>query len=205
MKQLLIFDFDGTIADGLSTVVSIFKNIAPDYVDTSVSIDLLREHGASEVIKILNIKRKDIPKLLIKGKKEMLKSIPDLRVFPGLKEQLTALQRRGATLVILSTNSNKAIAEFLKNNNMSHIFIEVVGDVLPFGKASAIKKTTRKLGFSAEQVVYTGDEVRDMKAAQSAGVKSAAVCWGFNTKSALQNVKPNYIIENPRELVEYLG
>ena len=49
-----------------------------------------------------------------------------------------------------------------------------------------------------------GDEIRDIEAANSAGVDVAAVGWGLNSRRALLKRNPTYIVAQPAELPELL-
>jgi phosphoglycolate phosphatase len=70
-----------------------------------------------------------------------------------------------------------------------------------FGKGKVIKKVLMKYKFSEENVMYIGDEVRDIEAAREAGIRVVSVAWGFNTKKALKMSNPDLIITRPVELL----
>ena len=53
-----------------------------------------------------------------------------------------------------------------------------------------------------DEVVYVGDEVRDIKAAKRAGMKIIAASWGYNEREALEKYKPDLIVDRPVELIE---
>ena len=54
-------------------------------------------------------------------------------------------------------------------------------------------------------IVYIGDEVRDVEAAKAMGVKIVSVTWGFQSKQILERGEPDYIAEKPKELEKILG
>ena len=51
-------------------------------------------------------------------------------------------------------------------------------------------------------VIYIGDETRDIKAAKKAGIRSAAVTWGYNSCRVLEAQNPDYLIHHPEELFQ---
>lgn len=61
-----------------------------------------------------------------------------------------------------------------------------------------------KLFVNREQVIYVGDETRDIDSAKKAGVKGIAVSWGFNSKKVLAKHHPDALIEHPQELIDIL-
>jgi phosphoglycolate phosphatase-like HAD superfamily hydrolase len=73
--------------------------------------------------------------------------------------------------------------------------------------ASATWPNTLDLATSlpARDVVYVGDEVRDIEAGRQAGVAVAAMTWGFNDRALLARHCPDYLVERPEELLQLLG
>ena len=59
----------------------------------------------------------------------------------------------------------------------------------------------KKYGFKKDQVLYVGDEIRDIVAAKRLGIKIAAVAWGYNSLKALKEQEPDYLIHKPEELL----
>jgi len=56
----------------------------------------------------------------------------------------------------------------------------------------------------SEEVIYVGDETRDIEAAKRTQIKAIAVSWGFNSKEVLAEHKPDFLIHKPHELIEVL-
>ena len=59
-----------------------------------------------------------------------------------------------------------------------------------------------KQALHPSNVLYVGDEVRDIEAAKKAGIRIAAVTWGYNSKKALEAYKPDYLVTKPEELLQ---
>jgi len=76
----------------------------------------------------------------------------------------------------------------------------VVGYPRLFGKGKALKRILRAEKLERADVLYVGDEVRDIEAAQRAGVKCAAVTWGFHAADLLRTANPDFVLETPGEL-----
>ena len=45
----------------------------------------------------------------------------------------------------------------------------------------------------------------DIEAAQETGVHIAAVTWGYNSRSALEEAAPDYLFESPAQVLEFLA
>jgi phosphoglycolate phosphatase len=54
------------------------------------------------------------------------------------------------------------------------------------------------------QTISVGDEVRDIEAAQSIGMRAVAVTWGFAREVDLKNMKPTALTNSPKELLSIL-
>jgi phosphoglycolate phosphatase len=59
----------------------------------------------------------------------------------------------------------------------------------------------KKYRVTAEEILYVGDEHRDIEACQKTGVKMAAVTWGFDPLSLLQRGGPDYIADRPEDII----
>ncbi|MCX6820719.1 MAG: HAD hydrolase-like protein, partial [Candidatus Aenigmarchaeota archaeon] len=70
------------------------------------------------------------------------------------------------------------------------------------GKARRIKAIMKKHGYGRADVVYVGDEVRDIEAARKVGVKVIAVGWGINKSRRLKAEKPDFFVRTPVQLLK---
>lgn len=205
MAKTVIFDFDGTIADSFDLFVETSLKIVPDNVDKTISPEDLRGLSVKEILKKLKIKRWNVPKFVVQGRKEMSRSISGLKSFEGLADVLAILKKQNISVCILSSNSKDSIETFLQNNKLSKFVDQTIGDVGIFGKAKAIKKLVKSLGNNRSEFVYVGDEVRDVAAAKKAGIQSIAVTWGFNNKKILQKSDPDFLVDSPSELCRVIA
>ena len=55
-------------------------------------------------------------------------------------------------------------------------------------------------GFSAADILYVGDEVRDIKACNKVNVDIAFANWGVDANEDLSSYSVKYILENPSDL-----
>lgn len=71
-----------------------------------------------------------------------------------------------------------------------------------FGKGRVLGHVIQKQKLHQQKVVYVGDEVRDIEAAREAGIPIVAVSWGFNSVHRLQQSQPDYVVTDPKQLLE---
>ena len=65
-------------------------------------------------------------------------------------------------------------------------------------------KALTKLSLNADEVISFGDMSTDIQASNSANIASVACLWGTNEKEALLNVNPNFVINEPTEIMTLL-
>ena len=204
--QLVLWDFDGTLADTLASVLQLYNELAgrhgfrpvddPQAMRGLTPFEFLRGHG---------IPLAKVPSLVREMRAAHRARMATTRLFPGLPPVLEALRRSGCRLGILSSNSRENILACLRANRAEGLFDPVVGYSRLLGKARPIRRLLRAGRLAVRDVLYVGDEVRDIEAARQAGVAVAAVTWGFNAKELLARHAPDHLIEYPEELLRVLG
>lgn len=206
--KVIIFDFDGTIADTVDALVSVANRLAADfgYIQiTSEELSILRNLTSREIIKYSGISIFKIPFLVKKVKSELKNKIPELKPIAGMQEALVELRNQGHRLGIITSNSQDNVAEFLRINNLDNLFEFVYSGVTIFGKTTIINNVLRQKQIKTQEVIYVGDETRDIEASKKANIKVVAVTWGFNSPEALAKQKPNFLINHPSELIHVVN
>jgi len=198
----IIFDFDGTIADTFETVVATFHELTKRQEPVSEEeITHLRGLPSRGVLKRLGIPLWKVPFLLRRGRRLMGQRMATVTQIPGMADVIKSLRGSGHELFIISTNSEPNIGAFLKQHELDDCFSEIIGNVGLFGKAPALRKLTKRHALDPKTIFYVADEVRDIQAAERAGVRCVAVTWGYNSASILQVHKPFALISKPNELL----
>jgi phosphoglycolate phosphatase-like HAD superfamily hydrolase len=67
-----------------------------------------------------------------------------------------------------------------------------------------LRKILKQNKLKPADVIYVGDEMRDIEAAKSVGIEVVAVTWGFNDESRLENEAPTVLVRNRPELAKVL-
>ena len=206
-KKIIIFDFDGTLADSFADIMAVFNELAHEYGLHEIKpeeISELRKVSSREILKKFNFPTWRLPFLLKKGRQIFGQKIASVALFPGIKEVLTELKANGCTLGILSSNSEENICRSLACNRADPFdFVYTASNL--FGKDKALKKIIKKYKYNPEDVIYVGDETRDIEAAQKCGIKIISVSWGFNDREILAKFNPDYLIDKPEELLKILN
>lgn len=204
-KKLILFDFDGTIADSLQENFKIANKLAARFgVRTAKisEIEELRGMSAREIIRHFKIPFYKLP-FIVKAYYEDRSTIVPA-IVEGIHPALKALKDRGYVLSIVSSNSEERIQTFLDKYKIEE-FDSIRSEKNFFGKDKAIKKEIAKFDVHPADAIYVGDEVRDIEAARKAGIKIISGTWGFNNRFLLEKNKPDHIIDKPLELLKVIS
>ena len=206
-QKVIIFDFDGTIADTVDALVGIANRLALEfgYIQiTPEELSLLRNFTSREIIKYSGISVFKIPFLVKKVKSELKNKIQEFKPIPGIKEALIELRNEGNRLGIITPNSQENVKLFLKTNELDSLFEFIYSGVTIFGKTSIINNALRQKQLKPQEVIYVGDETRDIEASKKANIKVIAVTWGFNSEEVLAKQNPDFLINQPSQLLEVI-
>jgi len=204
----LIFDFDGTIADTLDEALSIYNEMAGEHNLRTIEdeeVHYLRHMKLSDFLDHLAVPKRLVPKLLYKGTRILKSRINQLPMVTGMAEVLPELRKQSDHFGILTSNSVENVELFLQHHGLQDVFSFVSSTSKLTGKAKHLRSICRTFSIEADEIIYIGDEIRDVKAAKKAGVPVAAVGWGFNSPEALVGANPNFLFHEPTELHGLVG
>lgn len=206
MKPYLIFDFDGTLVESKTLTIQIFNQLGSKYggrriLDTE--IPALSNMSIPDRLKVLKVPMYKLPALLLEGKREYKREISKLEPVRGVREVLKELKDQGYSLGILSSNTEENIHKFIQLHHMDY-FDCIHSATNLFGKHKAITSMRKKLGLSTNELLYVGDELRDIEACKKINVKVIAVTWGFDSHELLVQSSPDFICHTPGELLRFI-
>lgn len=188
-KKLVIFDFDGTLADTFSLGIEIMNQVLKNHKLPELSItDVERFRGmpAKTIKNELNISSLKLIILLLKVQRELFKRVGEVELFAEVIATVKKLKQEGYTLGVITSNSKANVKSVLARYGILQEFDFVYSNRLIFTKHLTIKKAVKKQKIKKSHVVYIGDEVRDIKACRKVKVKFITVDWGYNNASVLE-------------------
>ncbi len=198
--RYIVFDFDGTLANTLEAI----REIATDEVGHILDEDfeLMRSEGIKGVIKRYNIKSWEVPKVITRFTLK-LKRRNDVKLYPQIGELMQEL-KKNYRLGVLSSNSEDNIRQTLDRNGIGSLFDFIYSQSSLFGKDKVMKKMCLKHGINPDEIIYVGDEDRDIVACKKANIKCIAVTYGFNSRERLAKTGPDFMADTPMEIVGIL-
>lgn len=203
MPTHLFFDFDGTLVNSLEAAFNAFERVGPAFGCRPLSrdrLERLRGLHAREVVRALGVPPHRLPELAVRMRRTMRGELMATPPVEGIAEVLDLLRRRGLSVGVLSSNARASVTEYLRRHRLPAPDA-IVGGTGVFGKAAALRRQVRRLGSEPGALVYVGDELRDLEAAHDAGVRFAAVAWGFTPLERLVAAGADFRCDRPRDLL----
>lgn len=129
-------------------------------------------------------------------------------VYDGIKELLVALTERGVKLAVASNKYHKAVVELIKTYFPDVEWVAIEGQKTDFPikpDPSIVFDILSKSPTPKAQVLYVGDSGVDMETARRACVESAGVTWGFRPEKELRDFYADNIVNHPSEILSIAG
>lgn len=216
MKQAVIFDLDGTLADTIDDIAAA--------VNRALARRALPEHDR-ELYKLMV--GNGFRQLIVRALPESLRSnkayleatraeaaadyagrcLERTQAYPGVRELLAALAARRVALAVLSNKPDELTRKCVAGLFPSINFAVVRGETEAFPRkpdpASALDACSR-MGVSPSEVLYLGDTGVDMETARAAGFTALGALWGFRTEEELRESGADHLLPGPLDLLQYL-
>jgi len=202
--QLVIFDFDGTLADSYPWFLTVIEDLAKRYKLPRLEQADLENLRTLEVHQILKEYHIPLWKMIVIGnhlKKLMSRQIGNICLVNGMEAVIEQLGQAGVKLAVVTSNAEANVRQVLGARNLAY-FDLIEGGVSLFGKKGRFQKILKKTGISASQALSIGDEVRDLKSSRAANIPFGAVTWGYTDLTMLQLHTPDEVFTQPEQILE---
>ena len=189
MLQVIIFDFDGVIADSVQTktdaFVTLYKTHGKKIVDRIVEHH--ESNGGMSRIEKFKIYHKDLLNIELNDQnlQELSNQFSDLVVDRVIKAPYVSgsvefiKKNYGKYKQFISTGTpTEEIKQILIKRQLNHYFTEIFGS--PQKKPYHIKQILFKYKLKSNELIFFGDSNTDLEAAQNANIKFILVKNKFN-------------------------
>ncbi len=208
--DLIIFDFDGTLADSQSLLVGLVNQVlaaqglpvAPEQaVAECIGLPLavvfrrnLQEAGDDDIATLCRVYR---------AHADTQEFVRRFRLFPGVRATLDRLRASGTQLAIGTSKGQATTHDILKHCGIDDVIDAVVGgDAVTRGKPhpETVDQLVTQLGASRDRTLMVGDTTFDIEMGHAAGVATCAVTYGMQPEASLRALKPHFVIDRIEEL-----
>lgn len=206
MKKYILFDFDGTLADAAKVYVDAWNAFAETYGYLPLTLEEwqgLKHLNHFEKAEKYRFPVEQLSSILPDIHQYFNEHLHEVKLFDGVKEMLETLFLKGYTIVIVSSNQKENIERILERENID-VVSEVVSVHNLFGKDAAIMQLMEDHHLTPQEMLYVGDELRDIEACNKIGVPFMWVSWGMDGFELIEKEKPAYVAHTPEDIIEQL-
>jgi phosphoglycolate phosphatase len=214
-KELIIFDFDGTLINSIPDLATAVNAMLTQYDLPSIDIDRVASfvgNGAATLVRrALTLAMQDkepTDELFAEAFAFYLSAYKDVScqktfTYPGVMETLKYLDEKGYKMVICSNKPfeyMEPILDFLSIKPYFHCWIGE--DSLPEKKphAAPLLHLVNVMRSTVEKSIVVGDSKNDILAAQNAGMQSIGLTYGYNYEEDIADYGPSIVLNHFSDL-----
>ena len=212
--KVIIFDFDGTLCDTRSNIIIAFRATMEhlglemrDEETCGATIGLTLRDGFKSMYPDFDDAKIDYcvetyRQIFAERRKELM---PDL--FPGVKETLEALRKRGYRMTIATSRLTDSLMLFMRHHGIDHYFEYAVGsDSVTHHKPhpEPALKTLAALNIAPSEAIMVGDMPVDIAMAHNAGIRAIGVDYDNATREELEAVEADWIVDSITKILEII-
>jgi phosphoglycolate phosphatase len=202
MIKYIVFDFDGTLVDSRSVILSAYNDLAGHHGLQTIDaerLEALKPLTMLNRLKAMNIPLYKVPALTRDFLARYRQQLEEVSMVEGMADLLRRLNSSGLQSAILSSNTKGAISAFLQHQGIAEV-ASIFCSTHIFGKDRLLRQFLKKHRLNHSEILYICDESRDLVACRKINVRPVWVSWGFEQREALGPDVPALVAHTPEEL-----
>lgn len=210
--KLIVFDWDGTLADSISKIVQCKQFLAKKYCLPAPTEEQVRQvlgMGFQEAMRICFPDADNDLLTSLSGEFHTLMREKEYqaKLFFGAKKVLLSLKQEGYKLAIATSKNPTELRSAIEFHQLDGIF-----DIICCGSDYQNKPDPAMLNhmmnffnLTCNDVLMIGDTVIDIEFAKNAGVQVIAVTFGAHSRNQLQLAKPDFLLDDLEYLLDLVN
>lgn len=211
MISTALFDLDGTLLDTNELIIQSFLHALEGRTAEPYTREKIIPHMGQPLIEQMKFftGQEEVEDLIQIYRKYNFSRHDELvTAFPYVRETLARLHQSGIKIGIVTVKIRQTTEMGLRLCGLTpyidHIVtLEDVAHAKP--DPEGIHLALRELGGVKEEAIMVGDSHYDIQAGKRAEVKTVGVSWSLKGRAYLEREKPDYIIDDMRELLPIFG
>ena len=212
--SIILFDLDGTLTDSSQGIINSIIYALEKYDINDYDMPLLRKflgpplHESFEKFMGFD-KEKSLQAVKLYREYFSSKGLLENEVYGGVNDLLQNLKENGKTLIVATSKPQQFTDKIMEHFDLAKYFDFIAGsnmDTTRSKKAEVIEYALSECSIKDKsKVVMIGDRAEDMVGAQSVGIDSIGVEYGYGTFDELKNAGATYIVKTVDELENLLS
>lgn len=209
--QGILFDMDGTLLDTLTDMQKAVNYVLEAFGYPQRSREEIRAFVGNGAARLIH---RALPEgvtpeqeaAVLAAYKRRYQDYSCVKTAPyeGIQALLAELERRGIRMAVVSNKPDETTRSLA-----ARFFPGLAAQGQRDGIAAKpapdmVYAALEQLGLRPEEAIYVGDSEVDVETARNAGLRLAAVSWGFRSREQLQESGAGCILARPAELLELL-
>lgn len=209
MRELVIFDWDGTLMDSGARIVAAIQAAIADSGLPERDPETIRGIiglGMNEAVAMLypDARAAARARLMAVYTEAFARAVAEVpaTLFAGAIETLARLESAGCLLAIATGKSRHGLHRDLERCGLGGRFVSTrtVDECPSKPHPAMVEEILRECGMEADAALVVGDTLFDLEMAANAGVDAVGVSWGAHPAGRLQTLRPLGILDDFREL-----
>jgi len=209
--DLVVWDWDGTIADSTGMITQALIKAADE-----AGLPALSEERARSIIGLglresIEVLYGDIPEFQAQALANNYQRLyyaneNNILLFAGIADTIATLDRKGCKQAVATGKGRRGLNTALQQSGLSKFFnaTKTVDECFSKPHPQMLDELMDDLVVMPERTLMIGDSQYDMQMGKNAGVITAAVSYGSQTASHLQQYSPDYLFHDVATLSAWL-
>jgi len=209
--DLVVWDWDGTIADSTGMITQALIKAADE-----AGLPALSEERARSIIGLglresIEVLYGDIPEFQAQALANNYQRLyyaneNNILLFAGIADTIATLDRKGCKQAVATGKGRRGLNTALHQSGLSKFFnaTKTVDECFSKPHPQMLDELMDDLVVMPERTLMIGDSQYDMQMGKNAGVITAAVSYGSQTASHLQQYSPDHLFHDVATLSAWL-
>lgn len=207
MIKLLVFDFDGTLADSRKILLNLVKKEIKnsEYRISKAFVKRFGDKPLNGILKMIGFGNNELDYYSREIHKDFFKNAGKIKACKNLK----SLKKIRIKKIVLSNSIHKFISIVLRNLGVMKYFEHVFGADEFKNKVQEFRKIIKIYKIKPREIAYVGDRVIDAKLARKIGCYSIIILRksSWSPRKDIVKARPDFIVSDlgkVKEIVERL-
>lgn len=204
-NKLVIFDYDGVIADSLSLWINAFADAGAandiSYRLSKREISRLEHITFGSILRQAGLENHEHVSKFVQDVITIFdKKTDDVSFFPGIGRLMENLHHAGNIICINTANNSAVVRKRLESEGILPFVTEIAGGDSEGSKSDKILAFLDKFGFDKKNTFMIGDSLGDITEGKKAGVITVGAGYGWQEEEKLMSGDPDYFCGTPEDL-----